>query len=39
VKKTITINPQELAKESFDKVNKFLARTNVMAMVKTLDNL
>ncbi len=42
MKKTITINPKVLAKESFEKVtvpNKFLARANVMAMVKTLDNL
>ena len=39
MKKTITIDPKELAKESFDKTNTFLARADVMAMVKTLDNL
>jgi hypothetical protein len=38
MKKTITIGSKELAKESFDKTNTFLARTNVMAMVNILDN-
>ncbi len=39
MKKTITIDPRELAKESFEKTNTFLARMNVMAMIKTLDKL
>lgn len=39
MKKTITIDPKELAKESFENTNTFLARTNVMAMIKTLDKL
>lgn len=41
-KKTITISPKELAKDSYGKVtapNKFLARANVMTMVKILDNV
>jgi hypothetical protein len=37
MKKSITISPKELAKDSFDKTNKFLARSNVMAMIKALD--
>jgi hypothetical protein len=39
MKKTITIDPKKLVKESFDKTNTFLARSNVMAMIKTLDKL
>jgi hypothetical protein len=39
MKKTITIDSKELAKDSFDKTSKFLARVNVMAMIKILDNL
>lgn len=39
MKKTITVGPKELAKESFDKKSIFLARANVMTMVKTLDKL
>jgi hypothetical protein len=39
MKKTITIGSKELAKESFDKTNTFLARTNVMAMVNILDKM
>jgi hypothetical protein len=38
-KKSITIDPKELAKESFDKTNTFLARANVMAMVNILDKM
>jgi len=39
MKKAITIGPKELAKELFDKTNTFLARANVMAMVKALDKM
>jgi hypothetical protein len=42
VKKIIEIAPEELAKKSYDKItigNPFLARANVMAMVKALDKL
>ncbi|OGH07116.1 MAG: hypothetical protein A2W22_02575 [Candidatus Levybacteria bacterium RBG_16_35_11] len=39
MKKTFTIDPKDLAKESYDKTSVFLARANVMAMIKTLDNL
>jgi hypothetical protein len=38
-KKSITIDPKELANESFNKTNTFLARANVMRMVKMLDDL
>ncbi len=37
MKKIIEITPKQLAKESFDKSGKFLARANVMVMIKTLD--
>lgn len=37
MKKTIEINPKELAKSSFNKTNTFLARANVMTMMKILD--
>lgn len=37
--KTITIGPKDLARESFDKINKFLARLNITSMVRTLDKL
>lgn len=37
MKKPIGISPKELAKQSFDKTNRFLARSNVMAMMKLLD--
>lgn len=39
VKKEIKIDPKELAKESFDKTSKFLARTNIMTMTNLLDKL
>jgi hypothetical protein len=39
MKKTITIGSKELAKESFNKTNTFLARANVMAMVNILDKM
>jgi hypothetical protein len=39
MKKTVAIDTKKLAKESFDKTNTFLARANVMAMVKTLDKI
>ncbi len=39
MKKTIAIDTKKLAKEAFDKKNTFLARANVMTMVKALDNL
>ena len=42
MKKTIQISPKDLARESYEKVtvpNKFLARANVMAMIKTLDKM
>lgn len=38
-KKTITIDSEKLAKESFEKTNTFLARENVKAMIKALDKL
>ncbi len=37
MKKTIQISTKDLAKESFEKTNKFLARSNVMTMLKILD--
>jgi len=37
MKKTIQINPKDLVKESFEKTNKFLARSNVMTMLKILE--
>lgn len=39
MKKTIAINFKDLAKESFERTNMFLARANVQAMLKILDNL
>lgn len=33
----VTISPKELAVQSFDRTNKFLARANGMAMIKILD--
>ena len=35
----ITLSPSELATESFNRTNQFLARSNVMSMIKILDNL
>ena len=37
--KNISISGNELAKESFEKTNDFLARPNVMTMVRILDKL
>jgi hypothetical protein len=39
MKKTFTIDPKDLAKESYDKTSVFLARANVMAMIKVLDKI
>ncbi|MBT9151189.1 MAG: hypothetical protein DDT40_01374 [candidate division WS2 bacterium] len=39
MKKTISIKPKDLADESYNKTSKYLARVNVMAMVKTLDKM
>jgi hypothetical protein len=39
MKKTIAINAKKLAIESFDKTNTFLARANVMVMIKALDKI
>lgn len=39
MKRTISIKPKDLADESFNKTSKYLARVNVMAMVKTLDKM
>jgi hypothetical protein len=39
MKKTVSTDPQKLARESFDKANTFLARANVMTMIKELDKL
>ena len=36
-KKMVDVLPNELAKASFDRTNTFLARANVMAMMKILD--
>jgi hypothetical protein len=35
--KSIQLEPKQLAKLSFDRTNTFLARTNVMAMMKLMD--
>lgn len=37
-KKMVNVLPSELAKASFDRTNAFLARANVMAMMKILDS-
>lgn len=37
MKKAVQIKPKELAGGSFDKTNTFLARTNVMTMIKSMD--
>lgn len=37
MKKAVQIKPKELAEGSFDKTNTFLARTNVMTMIKSMD--
>jgi hypothetical protein len=36
-KKVVQISPSDLARASFDQTSTFLARTNVMAMMKILD--
>lgn len=39
MKKPIKISSKDLAKESFEKSNKFLASSNVMTMLKILDKV
>ncbi|GAH74820.1 unnamed protein product [marine sediment metagenome] len=37
MKKAVQVTVKELAGDSFDKTSRFLARTNVMTMIKTMD--